>query len=159
MLSLSDPLDLWQTTEETCGQTNIFACLSLSFLICKIGIRPNSESCERARCPNNASAIGMCVSLSHSLASNSLRPHGLQHTRLPCPALSPGLCSDSCPSSQWCYLTISSPVAPLLLLISVFPSIMVFSKELALWIRWPKYRSFSLSISPSNEHSGLIFSW
>ena len=45
---------------------------------------------------------------------------------------------------------------PLLLLPSIFPSIRVFSNELALHIRWPKYWSFSLSISPSNEHPGLI---
>ena len=45
---------------------------------------------------------------------------------------------------------------PLLLLPSVFPSIRVFSSELVLCIRWPKYWSFSFSISPSNEHSGLI---
>ena len=45
---------------------------------------------------------------------------------------------------------------PLLLLPSIFPSIRVFSKELALWSRWPKYWSFSFSISPSNECSGLI---
>ena len=46
---------------------------------------------------------------------------------------------------------------PLLLLPSICPSIRVFSKESVLWIRWPKYWSFSLSISPSNEYSGLIF--
>ena len=46
---------------------------------------------------------------------------------------------------------------PLLLLPSIFPSIRVFSNESALLIRWPKYWSFSFSISPSNEHSGLIF--
>ena len=45
---------------------------------------------------------------------------------------------------------------PLLLMLSIFPSIRVFSKELALQIRWPKYWSISLSISPSNEYSGLI---
>ena len=45
---------------------------------------------------------------------------------------------------------------PLLILPSVFPSIRVFSNELALQIRWPKYWSFSFSISPSNEYSGLI---
>ena len=45
---------------------------------------------------------------------------------------------------------------PLLLLPSVFPSIRVFSSESTLHIRWPKYWSFSFSISPSNEHSGLI---
>ena len=46
---------------------------------------------------------------------------------------------------------------PLLLLPSIFPSIRVFSNELALPIRWPKYWSFSFSISPSNEYSGLVF--
>ena len=46
---------------------------------------------------------------------------------------------------------------PLLLLFSIFPSIRVFSNELALQIRWPKYWSFSFSISPSNEYSKLIF--
>ena len=46
---------------------------------------------------------------------------------------------------------------PLLLLPSIFPSIRVFSNESALYIRWPKYWSFSFNISPSNEYSGLIF--
>ena len=49
---------------------------------------------------------------------------------------------------------------PLLLLPSVFPSIRVFSNKLVLRIRWPKYRGFSFSFSPSNEYSGLIsFEW
>ena len=48
---------------------------------------------------------------------------------------------------------------PLLLLPSIFPHIMVFSNESSLHIRWPKYWSFSLSISPSNEYSGLISFW
>ena len=45
---------------------------------------------------------------------------------------------------------------PFLLLLSIFPSIRVFSNQSVLWIRWPKYWSFSVSISPSNEYSGLI---
>ena len=44
--------------------------------------------------------------------SNSMWPHGLQHTRLPCPLLSPWICSNSCPLSQWCHPTISSFIAP-----------------------------------------------
>ena len=52
--------------------------------------------------------------------------------------------------------TISSSVVPLLLPPSIFPSISVFSNESVLRIRWPKYWSFSFSISPSNEYSGLI---
>ena len=90
-----------------------------------------------------------------SVMSNSLRPHGLQHARLPCPSLSPEVCSNSCPLSQGCHPTISS-CCPILLLLSVFPNIKVFSNESAIHIRWPKYWSFSLSISPSNEYSGLI---
>ena len=51
----------------------------------------------------------------------------------------------------------SHPLLSLLLLPSIFPSIRVFSNESVLHIRWPKYWSFSFSISPSNEYSGLIF--
>ena len=86
--------------------------------------------------------------------SDSLWPHGLQHARLLCPSLSPGVCSNSCPLSRECYLT--SHLYLLLLLSSIFPSIKVFSNELVLGIRWPKYWSFHLNISPSNEYSGLI---
>ena len=60
------------------------------------------------------------------------------------------------PLSQWCHLTISSSVAPFFLLPSIFTSIEVFSKELALWIKWPEHWSFSFSMSPSNEYWGLI---
>ena len=63
---------------------------------------------------------------------------------------------NSCPLSQWWYLTILISSQLLLLLPSTFPSIMVFSSELAFCIRWPNYWSFSLSISPSNEYSRLI---
>ena len=91
-----------------------------------------------------------------SVMSDSLWPHGLQHTRLPYPLPTPGACSNSCPSSWWCHSTISSCYL-LLLLPSVLPSIRVFSNESVLHIRWPKYWSLSFSISPSNEHPGLIF--
>ena len=63
-----------------------------------------------------------------------------------CPSLFPGVCSSSCPLSQWCHPTISS-CHPLLLLTSIFSSIRVFSNESALQIRWLKYWSFSFSIS------------
>ena len=87
---------------------------------------------------------------------DSLPPHGLQHTRLPCPSLLPRVCSNSCPLGQCCYLTISFSATPLLLLPSIFPNIRGFSNELALHIGWPKYWSFTFSVSPSNEYSGLI---
>ena len=56
--------------------------------------------------------VAICSNLlsSQSVMSNCLRPHGLQHTRLPCPSSSPRACSNSCPSSRWCHLTISSSV-------------------------------------------------
>ena len=63
---------------------------------------------------------------------------------------------NSCPLSQWCYAIISSSVASLLLLPSVFPSIRVFSSESALRIRWPNYWRSSFSISLSNEYLGII---
>ena len=85
--------------------------------------------------------------------SNSLWPHGLQHTRLPHPSLSPWVCSNSYPLSQWCHPTISHP---LLLLPSIFPSNRVFSNELVLYIRWPTYWSFSFSSSSSSEYSELM---
>ena len=88
--------------------------------------------------------------------SDALRPHGLQHTRFPCPSLSPGVCSNSCLLSHWCHPAISSSVVPFSSCPQSFPSIRVFSNELALCIRWPKYWRFSFSSSPSKEYSGLI---
>ena len=87
--------------------------------------------------------------------SDSSLSHELQHTRLPCPSLSPRVCSNPCPLSQRCHPIISSSVA-LFLLSSFFPNIRVFASESALCIRWPKYWSFSFSISPSSEYSRLI---
>ena len=98
------------------------------------------------------------VQFSRSVVSNSLRPHELQHARLPCPL--------ACQASLSIILKSIESVmpsnhlilcCPLLLLPSIFPSIRVFSNESVLCIRWPKYWSFSFSISPSNEYSELIF--
>ena len=88
--------------------------------------------------------------------SDSLRPHGLQHARLPCPSPTPRACSNSCLLSQWCHPTISSSVVPFCSCLQSFPSIRAFSSESVLCIRWPKYWSFRFSISLSNEYSGLI---
>ena len=90
---------------------------------------------------------------SHSVVSDSLRPHGLQNARHPCPSPTPRACSLMSfelvmPSN---HLILCHP----LLLPSIFPSIRVFSKESVLPIRWPKQWSFS--IGPSSEYSGLIF--
>ena len=87
--------------------------------------------------------------------SDSLQPHGLWHTRLPCPSPTPRVYSN---------MSTESVMPPnhlilccsLLLLPSIFPSIRVFSNESVLGNRWPKFWSFSFSISPSKEDSGLI---
>ena len=91
---------------------------------------------------------------SGSVMSDSLRPYELLHTRLPCPLLSSRVCSNSCPFELVMPSNHLILCRPLLLLSSIFPSFRVFSNESALHIRWLKYWSFS--ISPSNEHSGLI---
>ena len=95
------------------------------------------------------------VQFSHSVVSDSLWPHESQHARLLCPSPTLGAYSDSSivsvmPSN---HLILC---CPLLFLPSIFPTIRVFSNELVLRIRWPKYWSFSFSISPSKEYSGLI---
>ena len=85
-------------------------------------------------------------------------PMDCSTARLPCLSPTPGAYSNSCPLSQWGHPTISS-CHPLLLRPSILPSIRVFSNESVIHIRWPKYWSFSLSISPSNEYLELISFW
>ena len=80
----------------------------------------------------------------------------MPHASLPCPSISPGVCSNSCALSRMMPSNHLILCYPLLLPPSTFPSIRVFSSELALHIRLPNYWSFSFSISPSNEYSGLI---
>jgi len=62
------------------------------------------------------------VQFSRSIMSNSLQPHGLQHSRLPCPSPTPRACSNSCPSSWWCRQTISSSVTPFSSCLQSFPA-------------------------------------
>ena len=82
--------------------------------------------------------------------SDSLRPHGLQHTRQAQHEFELMSTESVMPSN---HLILCHPF---LLLPSIFASIRVFPNESILCIRWPKYWSFSFSVSPSNEHSGLI---
>ena len=96
------------------------------------------------------------VQFSCSVMSDSLWPHQLQHARPPSPSPTPRVYPN--------LMSIESVMPsnhlilchPLLLLPSISPSIRVFSSDSALCIRWPKYWSFSFSISPSNEHPELI---
>ena len=97
------------------------------------------------------------VQFSHSVVSDSFRPHGLHAARQASLSITNSL-------SLLKLMSIESVMPsnhlilchPLLLPPSIFPSIRVFSNESALCIRWPKYWSFSFSISSSNEYSGLI---
>ena len=99
--------------------------------------------------------VVVSVQFSHSAVSDSLQPHRLQQTRPPCPSPTPKVYSNSSiqlvmPSN---HLVLCHPH---LLPAEIFPRIRVFSNESVLRIRWPKYWSFSFSISLSNEHPGLI---
>ena len=96
------------------------------------------------------------VQFSRSVVSGSKQPYGWQHARLPCPSPTPGACSNSCPLSHWCHPTISSSVIPFSSHLQSFPASGSFPSESVLLIRWPQHWSFSFSISPSNEYSGLI---
>ena len=94
-------------------------------------------------------------SLSRVRLFSRVRPHELQHARLLCPSTTPRACSnssiESVMPSNCLILCCPLPLPP-----SVFASIRVFSSESVLHIKWPKYWSFSFSISPSNEYSGLF---
>ena len=83
--------------------------------------------------------------------SDSLRPHELQHARPRCPSPAPGVYPSLCPSSRWCHPAISSSVIPFSSCLQSFLASGSFPMS-----QRPKYWSFSFSISPSNEYSGLI---
>ena len=95
--------------------------------------------------------IWHCCSVAQSCLT--LWPHGLQDARLPWPSPSPGVCSDSCPLSQWCCPTTLSSVIPFSSCPQCFPASGTFP-ESSLHIRWPK--NWRFSISPSNAYSGLV---
>ena len=98
----------------------------------------------------------------HQVVSDSLWPHELRHAKLPWPSLSPGVCLNSCPLSQWCHPTILPSVAPFSSCTQSFPASGSFPMSQLFPIRWPKYWNISFSISSSNEYSGFIsfrFDW
>ena len=72
--------------------------------------------------PTGKPLIRYSVQFSRSVVSDSLQPHELQDVRPPCPSPTPGACSNSCPSSQWCHLTISSSVVPFSSWFQSFPA-------------------------------------
>ena len=87
--------------------------------------------------------------------SNSLWPHGLYHSWLPCPPLSPRVCSHSCPLNRWCYLTISSSATLFSFCFQSFPASGSFPMSQLFASGSQSVGSLSFNISPSNEHPGL----
>ena len=81
----------------------------------------SSFLCYLCQVLTSLSVLGS-VQFSHSVVYDSLRPHGLQHARLPCPSPAPRAYSNSCPSHWWCHPTISSAVMPLSSRLQSFPA-------------------------------------
>ena len=101
---------------------------------CRVGVPNGGSDAAEFPLPGLFSLCLLLLLFSCSVTSSSLQPHELQHVRLPCPSLSPRVCSNSCPLSQWCHSNRLILCRPLLLLPSVFPSIRVFSNESALQV-------------------------
>ena len=129
--------------------------LILKFIWKYKGLRRGNTALKRTKLrDNNYLTTRLTSSVTQSCPT--LRPHLLQHARLPCPSPTPRAYSNSCSIKSVMPSNHLILCHPLLLLPSIFPSIRVFSNRSVLRIRWPKYWSFSFSISPFNEYSGLI---
>src|SRR5574339_64438 len=100
--------------------------------------------------------VCLFLQFSHSVVSDSLQPHESQHPRPPCPSPTPGVHSNSHPSSRRCHPAISSSVVPFSSCPQSLPASGFFPMSQLLAMRWAKYWSCSFSISPSNEYPGLI---
>ena len=100
--------------------------------------------------PSFSSQVLDSVQERRSVVSNSLRPHGAQHTRPRCPSPSPRVYPNSSLLSWWCHPTISSFVVPFSSHLQSFPASQSFPMESVFPIRWPKHWSFRFSIRPSN---------
>ena len=149
-------IHLYQFSDSTCKQYDMVSYhLSFSFWLTSLKRQSLGLSILLQMALYHSFYSWVMLLFSHSVGSDSFWPHGLQHNRLPCPSPSPRACSKSCSLSQWCHPTISSSVIPFSCLQSS-PASGSFPMSQALRIRWPKYWSFSFSISPSSEYSGLI---
>ena len=121
------------------------------------GVNPGLPHCRQILyCLSHQESSFSSVQFTRSVVSDSLQPHELQHTSPPCPSSTPRVHPNSCALSRSCHPTISSSVVPFSSSLQSLPASGFFSNESALHMRWPKYWSFSLSISPSNEHPGLV---
>ena len=106
------------------------------------------EQVEGVRGRLNREGIYVSVQFSCSVVSDFLRPHEMQHARPPCPSPTPRACSNSCPSNQWCYPTISSFVVPFSSSLHSFPASRSFNKS-------QLFTSGGQSIGPSASASVL----
>ena len=122
---------------------------------CRAGLGNPEESISLWALHCEFSAPWYSIQFSRSVVSDSLQPHESQHARPPCLSPTPGVYSNSCPLSRWCHPAISSSVVPFSSCPQSLPASGSFPMSW-LCMRWPKYWSFSLSISPSNEHPGLM---
>ena len=93
------------------------------------------------------------VQFSYSVVSDSLQPHEPQHARPASPSPTPGVYTNPCPSSQWCHPIISSSVVPFSSCLQSFSQDQGLFQGFSSSHHWPKYWSFSFSISPSSEYS------
>ena len=105
--------------------------------------------------PSRGVAGSLLLPFSNLAMSDSLWPYGLQHTRPPCPSPSPGVCPSSFSLHQWCHPVISSSDTLFSFCPQSFPASGTFPM-MSVHIRWPKHWSFSFTISPFSEYSGLI---
>ena len=100
------------------------------------------------------------VQFSHSVVSNSLWPHGLQHARPPCPSPTPGVYPNSCPLSWWCHPTISSSVVPFSSHLQSFPASGSFQmSQLFVWGGQSTGVSASTSVLPVNIQDWSPLGW
>ena len=100
--------------------------------------------------------IRVSAQLSHSVVSDSSQPHGLQHTWLPCLSITPGTCSNSCPSSWWCHPITSSSAVPFSSYLQSFPAsgFLLMSQFIA--SGGQRIGTSASAISPFNVYLGLI---
>ena len=113
--------------------------------------------CNLMDCSQPGSSVHTSVQFSHSVLSDSLRPHELQHARPPCPSPTPGVYPNSCPLSRWCHPTISSAVVPLSSRLQSFPAPGSFQTSQFFASGGQSIEvSASPSVLPKNRRSGLI---
>ena len=124
----------------------IFKHSSLSLL--------KKQTTHRGKWKKRFLKLASCYCCSVAKSCPTLWPHELQDARLPCPSLSPGVCSNSCPLNWWCHPTVSSSAT--LFCPQSFPASVSFPVSLLFASGDQNIGSFILSISPSNEYSGLI---